>query len=364
MDREHDIIAAEQKIFPDQGIRAKAERKKVVDAIVKNIFLAIALVCASVIVFVVIFIFVKGLSSFLTTYEEGGTTGTQSFWGFLANTTWNGGAFNFGGGYLIVNTLYLTLLSLLLSIPLSILTSLLITRIAPKGISSVLQAGVELLAAVPSVIYGLFGIGFINPMVRSLAESMGISTMGGNSILSAVMVLALMSIPTMTLMSVTAIKAVNPNLIKASLALGASPTQTNFKIVLKDAQSGIFAGIILGIGRALGEATAVQMVIGNSPSGMHFGLFETSSTLTTQMLMGIGEATPGTLGYDIRFSAGLFLIVLILVIDLTLNHIKNWMYASKTGQKMKPSLLKVLFTNYVPRLARSLASRKGEDGDE
>lgn len=354
----------EQSIFQNDALFHRAERKKKSDAVVKGIFMAIAIVCASIIVFVVVFVFIKGISSFVTTYtEEGGITGKQNFWTFLSHTTWNGGAFNFGGGYLIVNTIFLTLLSLILSIPLSILTSLLITRIAPKAVSAVLQAGVELLAAVPSVIYGLFGVGFINPLVNGMAEAMGMTTKGGNSVLSAIVVLALMSVPTMTMMATTAMKAVSKNLINASIALGASPTQTNFKIVLKDAQSGIFAGIILGIGRALGEATAVQMVIGNAPSGIHFGLFESSSTLTTQMLMGIGEATPGTLGYDIRFSAGLFLILLILVVDLTLNHIKNWMYATKTGQKMKPSLLKMFFTRYLPMLSRKLVSPKEESHD-
>lgn len=337
----------------------KAERKKKTDAVVKFIFLALAVICASIIVFVVLFIVIKGLQPFFSTYTDDGKTGSQSFWSFLTNTTWNGGPLNYGGGYLIVNTLYLTILSLIVSIPLSLLTSILITRIAPKSVAYVFQSGIELLAAIPSVIYGLFGMGFINPIIDKMAGN------GGSSVISGALVLALMSIPTMTLMSTTAIKAVNPNLIKASLALGASPTQTNFKIVLKDAQSGIFAGIILGIGRALGEATAVQMVVGNALGGIHFGLFDSSSTLTSQMLMGIGEATPGSLGYDIRFSAGIFLIVLILLIDVTLNHVKNVMYARRTGQELRPSMVKVFFSRFVgPKFARRLQAKNGGSLDD
>ena len=354
MDNQSDVG---QVIDPNAAAK-RAERKKKIDLVVKYIFFALALICASIIVFVVLFIIIKGLQPFFSSYTEDGVTGSQNFWSFLSNTTWNGGTLNYGGGYLVINTLYLTILSLIVSIPLSILTSVLITRIAPKSISYIFQTGIELLAAIPSVIYGLFGMGFINPIVANIAGT------GGNSILSAALVLALMSIPTMTLMSTTAIKAVNPNLIKASLALGASPTQTNFKIVLKDAQSGIFAGIILGVGRALGEATAVQMVVGNSLGGIHFGLFDPSSTLTSQMLMGIGEATPGTLGYDIRFSAGIFLILLILLIDLTLNYIKNLMYARRTGQPIKPSPIRIFFTSFIPKMARKLTAKNGGAGNE
>lgn len=336
----------------------RADRKKITDAIVKNVFFALALICASIIVFVVVFILIKGIQPFFSIYTDDGVQGSQNFWSFLTNTTWNGGTLNYGGGYLVVNTLYLTILSLIVSIPFSILTSILITRIAPKALAYTFQTGIELLAAIPSVIYGLFGLGFINPIIAKISGT------SGSSVLAGALVLALMSIPTMTLMSTTAIKAVNPNLIKASLALGASPTQTNFKIVLKDAQSGIFAGIILGVGRALGEATAVQMVVGNALSGIHFGLFDASATLTSQMLMGIGEATPGTLGYDIRFSAGIFLILLILVIDLTLNYIKNLMYARRTGQPLKPSPLRIFFTSYIPRLARKLTAKQGGTGND
>ena len=139
--------------------------------------------------------------------------------------------------------------------------------------------------------------------------------------LAAALVLAIMIIPTITLLSITAIKAVRDDQINASLALGASPTQTNFKIVLRAAKSGIFSGIILGVGRALGEATAVSMVAGNAGSGPNFNPFGLTRTLTSTMLMGIKETTG--LDYDIRFSVGLVLIVIILLSNALLNFAKK-----------------------------------------
>ncbi len=320
----------------------RADRKRRTDRVVKGIFFLIAALCASIIIFVTGFIIVKGILPFVTDYvsaHDSTQTGRQNFISFFTLTTWNGGEFNHGAGFLIVNTLYATLLSLILSIPISIFTSLFIVRIAPKPLGAIFQSGVELLAGIPSVIFGLFGMGVISPFVKLLASAFDYQSAGGTSLLSGVIILAMMSIPTMTSMSITAIKAVDPALIKASLALGASPAQTNFKVVLKDAQSGIFAGIILGVGRALGEATAVQMVIGNAASGPTFNPLDISSTLTTAILMGIGEATPNTMGYDIRFSAAILLILVIFAIDISLNAIKDEMYARQTGQQRKRSWL-------------------------
>jgi phosphate transport system permease protein len=146
-------------------------------------------------------------------------------------------------------------------------------------------------------------------------------TAGGISTLSTVLVLAIMIMPTRTLLSITAIKAVQKDVEQNSLALGATKMQTLFKITLVDAKSGIFAGIILGVGRALGEATAVSMVAGNAGTGPSFNIFNTTRTLTSTMLLGLKETTG--LDYDIRFSVGVILIVLIIVTNLLLNFAKR-----------------------------------------
>ena len=158
-------------------------------------------------------------------------------------------------------------------------------------------------------------------MVVALAGTFGMTTAGGNSLLAVILLLAIMIFPTITSMSITAISSVDRALEEGSLALGATKTQTNFKVVLIAAKSGIFAGAILGIGRAFGEATAVAMVAGNKMFGPTFDLFDITRTLTSTMLSGLKETTG--LDYDIRFSVGLVLMVVILVSNFLLNLAKK-----------------------------------------
>ena len=154
-----------------------------------------------------------------------------------------------------------------------------------------------------------------------IAESLGISTFGGSSMLAVIILLAIMIFPTLTSMATTAIRAVDKDLEQASLALGATKTQTNFKIVLTAAKSGIFDGAILGLGRAFGEATAVAMVAGNKLFGPTFNPFDITRTLTSTMLVGLKETTG--LDYDIRFSVGLVLIAVIFFSNFILNMVKK-----------------------------------------
>ena len=302
----------------------KFKRKDVIDRIVRYIFLFLAILCASFVIFIVIFICVRGLEPFIKNYGTDGEVLRQDLGLFFTNDRWlydGNGSMTF----LLLTTLYTTLLSLIISIPTSVFTALFIVRMVPRKIKEVVKTCVELLASIPSVIYGLFGMGVINQIVYAAFPS----TFGGNSILSACFMLAIMSIPTMTMVSINAIDAVDPRLINASIALGASSGQTNIKIVLSTAKSGIFAGIILGVGRALGEATAVQMVIGNNAIGTGFyNPLNPGMTLTSAMLTGIGEAVG--FGYDIRFSLGIVLILVILTITSILNLIKDKMDTIKT----------------------------------
>jgi phosphate transport system permease protein len=157
--------------------------------------------------------------------------------------------------------------------------------------------------------------------VYNLAKAFGQQSVGGNSTLATVVVLALMSIPTITAVSEVAIRSVDQSIENASLALGASKTQTHFKVTLLAAKSGIFAGAILAIGRALGEATAVSLVAGNARSGPTFGLFDITATITSTMLQGLKETTG--IDYDIRFSLGILLMAVILITNVILNTIKK-----------------------------------------
>ena len=323
----------------------KANTKTKIDKLVKFIFAFLAFLCASVVIFIVVFVIAKGVQPF---FVPDGNGLTQSFSAFFVNNRWTYDGQG-GMGFIALATIFTTLLSLIISVPTSIFTALFVVKICPKRLKELIKTAIQILSSIPSVIFGLFGMGVINPIVKNFASVLGSQTFGCNSVLSGVIVLAFMSIPTITLVSITSIEAVDNNLYKASLALGASKEQTNYKIVLKASQSGIFAGIILGIGRALGEATAIQMVIGNGGSGMDFiNPFNIYSTLTTTMLTGIGEATG--IGYDVRFSLGIVLMLIIVVTNVGLNYLKDVMTRIEPKKKhdfMKPfRTLKIYYEAY------------------
>lgn len=291
------------------------KKKKIVDIVMLNVFRCAAILAALMIVLIVVTIAQKGLSPFILNYN--GTTIKPI--SFLTGMTWS--TTSYGVLFLIVNTLIVSLFSAAIAIPISVLTALFIVQIAPKKFKSSLQTVIEMLASIPSIVYGVFGSIVISKVVSGIADILNISSNGGAGVLSTIIVLSMMMIPTITSVCITAIKSVDKNLIEGSLALGASSYQTNFKVVLISAKSGIFAGAILGIGRALGEATAVSMVAGNSVSGISWLPFDITRTLTSTMLIGLKE-TSG-LDYDIRFSVGLVLIVVIILVNIILNTIKK-----------------------------------------
>lgn len=297
-------------------------KKEVIDFIVRGFFFLAALISSSFIVIIIVFISKEGITPFVTDNDG---IGRVNLFTFLTGLEWlQGTAFLsnlYGVGYIIINTLYIAFLSLLISMPIGVLTALFIAKIAPKRIADFLRTVVELLAAIPSIVYGLFGSGIILVFVYNFAKVFGIQSKGGNSVMATVLVLSLMILPTITALSEVAIRSVGKDIEHGSLALGATKTQTNFKVVLASAKSGIFTAAILGIGRALGEATAVSLVAGNARSGPSFGFFETTSTLTSTMLQGLKE-TVG-IDYDIRFSVGIVLMAVILITNGGLNFVKK-----------------------------------------
>lgn len=305
-----------------QHIENRKHKTKWIDESVKRILQALAILSASFIFIIAGVILYKGITPFIT---DNSGLGRVPLWNFLTGNTWLVGptfASNlYSIGFIIVQTIFVTFLSLLISFPIGVLTALFIAKIAPKKVAEVLRTVVEMLASIPSIIYGLFGAGVILKVVYDFSAMLGYQSKGGSSVLSTVIILALMTIPTITTVSEVAIRSVDKTLIYGSLALGASPTQTNFKVVLAAAKSGIFTSAILGVGRALGEATAVSLVAGGRRSGLSFNILDTTSTLTTTMLEGMKESAG--LDYDIRFSVGIILMIVILITNLTLNTIKR-----------------------------------------
>ena len=297
-------------------------RGKNTDKIAKIVFMSAAILSASFIFVIAGIVLVRGVIPF-TTNNLG--VGRVSLFSFLTGDVWLIGetfASNlYSIGFIIISTLFITLLSLAISFPVGVLTALFIAKIAPKPLAKVLRTVIETLASIPSIVFGLFGAGVILKLVYDFSALIGYQSKGGNSILSVVIVLALMTIPTITTISEVAIRSVDKTIEQGSLALGASKTQTNFKVILSSAKSGIFTAAILGIGRSLGEATAVSLVAGGRRAGISFDILDTTSTLTTIMLEGLKETTG--IDYDIRFSVGLVLMVVILLTNLILNAVKR-----------------------------------------
>ena len=305
-----------------QTIKRKFQKNALIDITVEQILKGLAILSGSFIFIIAGVIIAKGLTPFIT---NNGGLGSVPVLPFLIGDTWlTGPTFVsnlYSVGFIIVSTIYVVSLSLLVSFPIGVLTALFIAKIAPKRLAETLRTVIEILASIPSIIYGLFGAGFILKIVYDFSAILGYQSKGGNSVLSTVIILALMTIPTITTISEVSIRSVDKTLIHGSLALGASPTQTNFKVVLAAAKSGIFTSAILGVGRALGEATAVSLVAGGRRSGLSFDILDTTSTLTTTMLEGMKESAG--LDYNIRFSVGLVLMVVIVLTNLTLNAIKR-----------------------------------------
>jgi len=321
------MINLDQGIVRQYVTKENIRKKNRIDFIMKSIFTAATFLSSSFIIIIVAFIVVKGMSPFVKDYVYTATTtgeilfdGKVNVIDFIFGMQWAPPTL-LGVGFIIINTVYVALLSLLVSLPIATLTALFIAKIAPKKLANILRTTVELLASIPSIIYGVFGGGVIVFITKGLGNMFGISTVGGLGTLSTVILLSMMILPTITTVAEVSIRSVSKDLEYASLALGATKTQTNFKVVLTSAKSGIFTGAILGIGRALGEATAVSMVAGNIGIGPSFSFFERTRTLTSTMLQGVHEST-GLL-YDIRFSIGIVLIITILITNAILNFVKR-----------------------------------------
>ncbi len=299
-------------------VKQKVQKKnRVIDKLFSYVFLLAALFASISILFILAFVFIKAVKPFLPGYEFG----RQNILSFLFGNTYRSDQQIYGIGFIIINTLIVSLGALLLCTPISVITSLFCVKFAPKSFRPILKSSIELLASIPSIIYGVFGYGVITVFVNDLAQILGYDSIQGLSSLSAIIVLALMIFPTMTLISISSIERVSKSIEEASYALGANKIQTNYKVVLRGAKNGVFSGMILGLGRAYGEATAVSMVIGNAMIGPTLTPFAPSRTLTSTMLLGLKE-TSG-LDYDIRFSIAFVLLVIIILSNLSLNFVKK-----------------------------------------
>ena len=241
----------------------------------------------------------------------------------LFGTVWKPDAADpsFGILYVILTSIVGTFLAILIGVPIGVMTAVFLAEGAPKKVANIVRPAVELLAGIPSVIYGLLGILILNPLMYKLELIIFKGTdhqfTGGANLISAVLVLALMILPTVINISESALRAVPGHLRSASLALGATKIQTIFQVVLPAAKSGIITAIVLGIGRAIGEAMAIIMVAGNVANMP--GLFTSVRFLTTGIISGMSDAAVGSLYQQALFSIGLVLFLFIMLINVLLN---------------------------------------------
>lgn len=275
----------------------------------------IFLVCAVVAIFAVcaitLYMFMKGAPAF-------GEVGVSDL---LFGKVWKPTADSpsYGILFIVLSSIVGTGMAVLLGVPIGLMTAVFLSEIAGKRIGSVVGGAVELLAAIPSVIYGLVGMMLLNPLMYQLEKKIyegveGHQYTGGANMLSAIMVLAIMILPTVISVSTSSLKAVPDHLRVASLALGATREQTIFKAVIPAAKSGILTGVVLGVGRALGEAMAINMVAGGA---VNLPLpFNSVRTLTTQIVSEMGYAQG--LHRRVLFTVGLVLYLFIMIVNFIL----------------------------------------------
>ena len=278
------------------------KKKQTMEDVVHGVFLLLGLVTVGCVLLITVYLILSGLPA-ITKIGLGN---------FLFTTEWASTASDPKYGILpfILTSVYGTCGAILLGVPVGFLTAVFLSKMAPKKLRSVMESTVSLLAGIPSVVYGLVGMLVLVPGIRKLFH-----VPDGASLLAAMVVLAIMILPSIIKVSVNALDAVPREYEEGSLALGATKTETIFKITLPAAKSGIIASAVLGIGRAIGEAMAVMMVSGNVPNMP--GLFKSVRFLTTAVASEMSYASG--LQREALYSVALVLFIFIMIINLFLN---------------------------------------------
>ena len=280
------------------------KKNRLFENIVHGIFLILGLITVGCVLLITVYLIISGIPAI----KEIG------LFNFLFGKEWASTAAEPKYGILpfILTSVYGTAGAILIGVPIGFFTAVYLSKVANKKVRAVIEAAVNLLAGIPSVVYGLVGMLVLVPAIREI-----FNLPDGASLLAAIIVLAIMILPNIIKVSITALDAVPKEYEDASLALGATPTETFFKVSVPAAKSGIAAAVVLGVGRAIGEAMAVMMVAGNvanMPS-----LFQSVRFLTTAVASEMAYSSPGSLQRNALFSIALVLFLFIMLINATLN---------------------------------------------
>ena len=284
--------------------------KDVKETVMKYVFLVCA--CASILAVILIcaFLFANGVPAI----------GKIGVFNFLLGETWKPGNDLYGILPFILGSIYVTAGAIVIGVPIGLLTAIFMARFCPKSIYRFMKPAVDLLAGIPSVVYGFFGMVVLVPFVRNFfGQTLGFGG-NGSSMFTASVMLGIMILPTIISVGESAIRAVPDGEYGGSLALGVTHERSVFCTIVPAAKSGIMAGIILGIGRAIGETMAVIMIAGNQPR-MPKGIFEGVRTLTSNIVMEMGYATD--LHREALIATAVVLFVFILIINLLFSLVKR-----------------------------------------
>ncbi len=280
----------------------KASMQAVTERAVSLIFLFFGVLCVGLVLLISIYLIISGLPAMIK-------IGPIKF---LFGTTWSVSTEEFGILPFILTSVYGAAGALVLGVPVGIMTAMFLAKAAPPRLAAVIRTAVELLAGIPSVVYGLVGMMVLVPWVQNTFH-----LSSGACLLAAILVLSVMILPYVVNVSETALRAVPVKYEEASLALGATRIETWFKVTLTAARSGVIASVVQGIGRAIGEAMAVIMVAGNVANMP--GLFKSVRFLTTAIVSDMSYAAYGSLQREALFSIGLVLFLFIMLINALLN---------------------------------------------
>ena len=274
------------------------------ESVMRVVFCLAACACILAVALICVFLFANGLPFFTK----------ENALDFLLGQTWKPGNDIYGILPMILGSIYITAGAIVLGAPIAIFTSLYMAFFAPRAVLRLLQPAVSLLAGIPSVIYGLFGLTVLVPFVRDVFGGRGFS------ILTASILLAMMILPTIIQVAVSSLRQVPQNYYEGSLALGATAERSVFRVMLPAAGSGVTSGVVLGVGRAIGETTAVMMVAGSQPR-MPTGILNGIRTMTVNIVMEMGYAAD--LHREALIATGVVLFVFILLINLLFNLMKR-----------------------------------------
>ena len=286
----------------EQQISKGNARKYFLEKLSSKIFLACALLSVISLLLIVGFVFYKGANPFIS--------GDYSLLSFIFGSEWVPSEDKFGIFPMIVASIYATIGALVIGVPIGLFTAIFLAEIAPKRVAKIVSPAIQLLAGIPSVLYGVFGLAIIVPFLQN---NLGLAR--GQSLIAVILVLAIMMLPTIVTVAETAIRAVPKSYREGSLALGVSEIGTIFKVVVPAAKSGIMAAIVLGLGRALGETMAVILVAGNSLI-IPTSLTDSIRPLTTNIALEMGYAA-GT-HQEMLFATGIVLFSFILILNFVL----------------------------------------------